>query len=122
MDDLDVVLYKWISAANRKREDLDLPVGLIEESVSLLKSKFGPEYLTSLLIRDTRPVAIFDEESRLLRTWLLSGRVASHILQVLELAAYFSAFSHDVAWRTRLKSLREISFGQSFLSWQSQHD
>ena len=114
MQNIDAVLYKWITTANRKREELDLPLGLIEESVSRLRNKFGPEYLTELLVRDTRPVAIFDEESRLLRTWLLSGRVASHILQVLELAAYLRVFDQDPALPDKVAKLKKDRFWPIF--------
>src|ERR1017187_9910288 len=97
MPTLDDVLYKWISRANTKLDDFDLPVGLVEDSVALLKRVLGAEYLQHLLIEDSEPVHFLDDEANPLRKWLLSARVAPHIIQVMELAAYFRAFQDDAA-------------------------
>lgn len=103
MLNFDSVLYKWICKANEKREDLDLPPGLIEDGVGLLRTMFGPEYLEKLLVGDKSPLEVFDKESNPLRMWLHSGRIDDHILSVLELSSYFRAFRHDAFRLTRWK-------------------
>src|ERR1700677_5038692 len=97
MTNLDGLLYKWIQSANVLREDLDLPIGLIEESVALLKQVLGSEYLEELLIANTEPVHFLDDEANPLRKWLLSAIVEQHVIQVLELASYFKSFLGDAA-------------------------
>jgi hypothetical protein len=114
MSELDNVLYKWICGANARREDLDLPVGLIEDNLTLLKKTLGADYLQHLLIVDSSPVAIFDDESKQLRTWLLSARIEKHIVQVLELAAYFRAFKSDPALRDKVEKLKRDKFWPIF--------
>jgi hypothetical protein len=37
MPNLDDLLYKWIVRANTRRDDLDLPIWFIEDSIALLK-------------------------------------------------------------------------------------
>lgn len=114
MPDLDSALYKWICGANARREDLDLPVGLIEDSVALVKATLGANYLQQLLIIDSSPVAIFDDDSKQLRTWLLSARVEKHIVQVLELAAYFRAFQGDPSLHDKVEKLKHDKFWPIF--------
>jgi len=46
---VETALYKWILGANEKREDLSLPPGLIEESISQLLLLLGRDYLDDLL-------------------------------------------------------------------------
>jgi hypothetical protein len=50
MPNLDDLLYKWIVQANTRRDDLDLPVGCIEDSVALLKQVLGAEYLKDVVL------------------------------------------------------------------------
>lgn len=106
MPDLDSALYKWIRTANTRREHLDLPIGLIEDSIALLKTTFGPGYLEQLLIEDASPVAVLDDESKPLRAWLLSARSEQHIIQVLELAAYIRAFQEDSSLPSKVEKLK----------------
>jgi hypothetical protein len=110
MPTLDDVLYKWISRANTKLDDFDLPVGLVEDSVALLKRVLGTEYLQHLLIEDSEPVHFLDDEANPIRKWLLSARVAQHIIQVMELAAYFRAFQDDAALPDKVTKLKKDSF------------
>ena len=72
MQTLDQLLYRWICRANERREDFDLPAGLIEDSIDALKRVLGTEYLEQLLTEDVEPVHFLDDELNPLRTWLLS--------------------------------------------------
>ena len=95
-------------------DDFDLPVGLVEDSVALLKRVLGAEYLQHLLIEDSEPVHFLDDEANPLRKWLLSARVAPHIIQVMELAAYFRAFQDDAALPDKVTELKKDSFWPMF--------
>jgi hypothetical protein len=53
MHNLDAALYKWICEAKERRDDLELPVGFIEESIAGLKGALGEQYLERLLIADS---------------------------------------------------------------------
>ncbi|HTU36069.1 MAG TPA: hypothetical protein VMF66_19880 [Candidatus Acidoferrum sp.] len=114
MADLDGLLYQWICRANTRRDDLDLPVGLIEESIALLKGVLGSGYLESLLITETGPVHFLDDEANPLRKWLLSAMVEAHIIQVLELAAYFKLFQNDAALPDKVEKLKRDRFWPMF--------
>jgi hypothetical protein len=114
MTNLDNLLFKWIRLANEKRDDLDLPVGFIEDSIALLSRVLGAEYLEQLLIRDSEPVHFVDDEANPLRKWLLSARVDSHIIQILELAGYFRALQDDDSLSDKVKKLRRDSFWPMF--------
>ncbi|HEY2236185.1 MAG TPA: hypothetical protein VGK01_22120 [Candidatus Angelobacter sp.] len=114
MPDLDIALYKWICSANARLEDLDLPVGFVEDSIALLKQKLGEDYLEELLIADSSPIAVFDDESRQLRKWLLSARATEHVLQVLELAAYFKTFRDDPSLHDKIQKLKRDKFWPMF--------
>ena len=106
MPNLDDLLYKWIVRANTRRDDLDLPIGLIEDSVALLKLMLGVEYLEQLLIIESGPVPFLDEEANPLRKWLLSANVDTHIIQTLELAGYFQTFQDDVSLSDKIVKLK----------------
>jgi hypothetical protein len=114
MSSLDGLLYKWIRRANERRDDLDLPIGFIEDSIALLARVLGPEYLGSLLIIDDGPVHFLDDEANPLRKWLLSAMVDAHIIQVLELAAYFSTFREDSSLSDKVEKLKRDSFWPVF--------
>lgn len=114
MPGFDDVLYRWIFLANRKREDLDLPPGLIEDSVGLLSTMFGPEYLEKLLVGDSSPLAVLDKESNPLRKWLHSGRIDDHILSVLELCTYLRAFRRDAFLSDKLEKMKRDKFWPIF--------
>ncbi len=114
MTNLDSLLYKWICRANDRRDGLDLPIGFIEDSIALLKQVLGSEYLEHLLIADTGPVHFLDDEANPLRKWLLSAMVDAHIIQVLELAAYFKAFQEDASLPDKVEKLKRDSFWPVF--------
>jgi hypothetical protein len=114
MLNFDSVLYKWICKANEKREYLDLPTGLIEDSIGLLRTMFGPEYLENLLVNDTSRLAVFDKESNPLRMWFHSGRIDAHILSVLELSSYLSAFRHDAFLPDKVEKMKRDRFWPIF--------
>src|SRR6266851_2187238 len=103
MQSLDELLYEWICRANQRRDDLGLPVGLIEESLALLKRVLGEDYLEQLLVKDSGPVQFLDEEANPLRKWLFSAMVDSHVVQVLELAAYFGTFLDDASLPSKVQ-------------------
>jgi hypothetical protein len=111
---LDALLYKWICRANARREDLDLPVGLAEESIALLKRTLGIDYLEQLLVADETPVLLFDDEANPLRKWLFSARVDEHIIQLLELASYIRTFADDPALLDKLEKLKRDRFWPVF--------
>ncbi len=114
MTNLDGLLYQWILRANARRGDLDLPTGLIEDSIGLLEGVLGTEYLQQLLITSSEPVHFLDDERNPLRMWLLSAMVDSHIIQVLELAAYFREFQHDASLPDKVQKLKHDSFWPMF--------
>jgi len=114
MVSLDGLLYKWICRANERRDDLDLPVGFIEDSIALLTEVLGPDYLRHLLISETEPVHFLDDETSPLRKWLLSAMVDAHIIQVLELAAYFRLFKNDAALADKVEKLKRDRFWSTF--------
>jgi hypothetical protein len=95
METLDQVLYRWIRRADERREDLDLPAGLIEDSIGVLKRVLGDAHLEQLLINDCDPVHFLDDEINPLRKWLLSPNVDYCIIQALEVAQYFRTFEDD---------------------------
>jgi hypothetical protein len=111
---LDDLLYKWIVRANTRRDDLDLPIGLVEDSIALLKLLLGAEYLERLLITESGPVHFLDEEANPLRKWLLSAKVDTHIVQTLELAGYFRAFQDDASLPDKIVKLKRDSFWPMF--------
>ncbi len=110
MSDLDTALYKWIVGANERREALDLPPGLIEDSIALLVDVLGEQYLDQLLVRCTDPISFADPNANPLKMWLASSMVDSHIVQSLELAAYFRVFLHDPALPDKVEKLKRDSF------------
>ncbi len=114
MPSLDELLYKWIVRANARREDLDLPIGFVEDSIELLKLVLGAEYLEEVLITDDGPVHFLDDEANPLRKWLLSAKVDSHIIQVLELAGYFRTFQGDAFLADKVLKLKHDSFWPIF--------
>jgi hypothetical protein len=114
MPNLDAALYKWIFQANEKRDDLGLPPGFIEESIALLKRVLGEEYLEQLLIVESGPIPVMDDEAHPLRKWLLSAHIFQHIIQVMELASYFRAFEHDPALSSKVEKLKRDSFWSTF--------
>ena len=65
MPTLDAVLCKWISRATTKLDDFNLPVGLVEDSIALLKRVLGADYLQHLLIEESEPVHFLDDEATL---------------------------------------------------------
>src|SRR6266849_850327 len=114
MAELDSVLYRWIHRANERREELDLPVGFIEDSIGLLKRTLGPAYLEDLLITNSTPVHFLDDEANPLRKWLLSAMVDSHTVQALELAAYCRVFEDDPSLVGKVEKLKHDSFWPIF--------
>lgn len=114
MASLDGVLYKWICRANERRDDLELPVGFLEDNVALLVRVLGREYLGQLLLSNAAPVHFLDDEATPLRKWLLSAMVDAHIVQVLELAAYFRVFQDDPALADKVEKLKRDRFWPVF--------
>lgn len=114
MRNLDAALYRWICQANEKRDDLGLPPGFIEESIALLKRVLGEEYLEQLLIVESGPITVMDDEAHPLRKWLLSAHIFQHIVQVMELASYFRAFEDDAALPRKVAKLKWDSFWSTF--------
>lgn len=114
MPNLDAALYRWIFQANEKRDDLGLPPGFIEESIALLKRALGEEYLEQLLIVESGPIPVMDDDAHPLRKWLLSAHIFQHIVQVMELASYFRAFEHDPALSSKVEKLKRDSFWSTF--------
>jgi hypothetical protein len=110
MPNLDQLLYRWILCANARTEELDLPAGLIEDSIGLLKQVLGTEYLEQLLIEDVDPIHFLDDEVNPLRKWLLSPTVDYCIIEVLELAQYFKAFRDDPSLADKVQKLTHDSF------------
>lgn len=110
MPNLDQLLYRWILRANARTEELDLPAGLIEDSIGLLKQVLGTEYLEQLLIEDVDPIHFLDDEVNPLRKWLLSPAVDYCIIEVLELAQYFKAFRDDPSLADKVQKLTHDSF------------
>jgi hypothetical protein len=114
MPDLDTMLYRWICRANERCDDLDLPIGTVEDYLGALKQALGDQYLEQLLIRDAEPVHFLDDETNPLRKWLLSARVNSHIVQTLELAAYFREFRDDPSLPSKIEKLKRDAFWPVF--------
>jgi hypothetical protein len=110
MQSLDQLLYRWICRANERREDLDLPAGLIEDSIGVLKRVLSTEYLEQLIIEDVVPVHFLDDELNPLRKWLLSPTVDYSIIQVLEVAQYFTALQDDPSLGDKVEKLKQDSF------------
>jgi hypothetical protein len=110
MPTLDALLYQWISRANKRLDDFDLPIGFVEDSITLITRVLGKEYLEQLLISDSEPVHFLDDEANSLRKWLLSAMVDQHVIQVLELAAYFKAFENDPALPDKVQKLKHDKF------------
>jgi hypothetical protein len=114
MVSLDALLYQWISRANRHLDDFALPIGIVEDSIALITRVLGREYLEELLISDTEPVHFLDDEANPVRKWLLSAMVDQHVIQVLELAAYFRAFENDAALPDKVQKLKYDKFWPMF--------
>lgn len=114
MSAVDAALYKWILAANRRREALALPPGLIEDSIALLLELLGRDYLDHLLLTGSEPVAVFNSDANPLKMWLKSAAVDQHIVQILELVAYFRAFKVDPALRDKIGKLKRDRFWPVF--------
>lgn len=74
MPNLDAALYRWIFQANEKRDDLGLPPGFIEESIALIKRVL----LEQLLIVESGPIPVMDDDAHPLRKWLLSAHIFQH--------------------------------------------
>lgn len=114
MRNLDAALYRWICQANEKRDDLGLPPGFIEESIALLKRVLGEEYLEQLLIVESGPIPVMDDEAHPLRKWLLSAHIFQHVVQVMEFASYLRAFEDDPALSSKVEKLRRDRFWPMF--------
>jgi hypothetical protein len=114
MSSLETALYKWILGANDRREALAFPPGLIEDSISLLRDLLGHDYLDSLLVSGSEPISILDPDVNPLKMWLKSAVVDEHIVQVLELAAYFRAFKDDSALGDKIEKLKRDRFWPVF--------
>jgi hypothetical protein len=114
MSAVDTALYKWILGANDRREDLACPPGLIEDSIALLRDLLGRDYLDRLLVSGSEPISIFDPDVNPLKMWLKSSAVDQHIVQVLELAAYFRIFKDDPALGDKIEKLKRDRFWPIF--------
>lgn len=114
MATLDSLLYNWISLANEHLDEFTLPVGFIEDSIALLTRALGRDYLEKLLVSESDPVHYLDDEANPLRKWLLSARVDQHVVQVLELAAYFRGFENDPALPDKVEKLKRDKFWPIF--------
>src|SRR5579872_5579050 len=110
MSAVDAALYKWIVGANERREVLDLPLGLIEDSIALLRDALGIAYLDHLLVSGTDPVSFFDPDINPLKQWLKSSMSDQHIVQLLELAAYLRIFKDDPALTDKISKLKRDRF------------
>jgi hypothetical protein len=114
MSSVDPALYKWILGANDRREPLGLPPGLIEDSIAFLRDRLGCEYLDLLLVAGSEPISVFDPDVNPLKMWLKSTALDQHIVQVLELAAYFRAFKDDSALDDKIEKLKRDRFWPIF--------
>src|SRR6266446_1125686 len=114
MSAVDTALYKWILAANGRREALVLPPGLVEDSIALLLHLLGHDYLDHLLVTGSEPISIFNSDSNPLKMWLKSAAVDQHIVQVLEFAAYCRAFKGDLALGDKIEKLKRDRFWPVF--------
>jgi hypothetical protein len=110
MRSLDAALYRWICQANQKHDDLGLPPGFIEESIALLKRALGEGYLEQLLIVESGPIPVVDDEAHPLRKWLLSAHIFQHVVQVMELASYLRTFADDPALSSKVEKLKRDNF------------
>jgi hypothetical protein len=114
MSAVEAALYKWISGANEKREDLSFSPGLIEDSVALLLALLGRDYLEGLLVSSSEPLSLFDPDINPLRKWLKSSLVDQHIVQILEFAAYLRIFKDDPAIGDKIEKLKRDRFWPVF--------
>jgi len=113
---LDQKLYRWITVANERAERLDLPPGLIEESVQCLKKHLGEEFLTQIF-RNTEPLHMLGLRGQVLDRWLRGGAgVDDHVIQVLDLAAVITEFKDDPCLADKLDRLKRSGF------WPSQFE
>jgi hypothetical protein len=114
MPAVEAALYKWICAANEKREFLSLPPGLIEDSVALLLDQLGRDYLERLLVSSSEPISFFDPDVNPLKQWLKSAVVDQHIVQILEFVAYLRIFKDDPALKDKIEKLKRDRFWPVF--------
>lgn len=114
MDAVEIALYKWILGANERREALAFPPGLIEDSIALLRDLLGRDYLDRMLVSGSEPVSFLDPDANPLKMWLKSVAVDEHIVQVLELAAYFRNFRDDPALGDKIEKLKRDRFWPVF--------
>lgn len=114
MPTVEDALYKWILVANEKRDELSLPPGLIEDSVGQLLLLLGRDYLDDLLVSGSEPISFFDSDVNPLKKWLKSALVEQHVVQILELAAYFRTFKDDPALGDKIHKLKRDRFRPVF--------
>jgi hypothetical protein len=114
MSAVETAVYRWIVGANERREVLALPPGLIEESGALLLDLLGREYLDHLLVSGSEPISLSNPDANPLKMWLKSAAVDQHIVQPLELAAYFRTFTGDPALPDKIEKLKRDLFWPVF--------
>jgi hypothetical protein len=62
MATLDALLYQCISRANERLDDIDPPIGFVEESIALITPVLAKECLEQLLISESEPVHFLADE------------------------------------------------------------
>ncbi len=121
-DALDDQLYDWIRIANESRDRFLLPVGLIEDSIALLRQILGEAYLLQLLQKKEQPLqALVTEESTPLRIWLGSPGVDKHVIQLLEFCTLLKQFQADSGLTSKVEKLKKDSFHPIFFELAMAH-
>jgi hypothetical protein len=113
---LDEHLYRWISVANERRERYGFPPGWIEESMQLLRSTLGEDYLMQIF-EGSENLHLLGLREQELDRWLRGGaNVDDHVIQVLDLAALLREFKRDPFVQDKVDRLKRNSF------WPSQFE
>jgi hypothetical protein len=86
----------------------------LEDGIALVKRILGANYLERILIHDSTPVHVLDDETNPLRKWLFSALVDRHIIQVMELASYLREFQADPALPDKVYKLINDNFWPTF--------
>ncbi len=103
--DLEARLYYWITIANESRDRYGLPVGTIEELIYCVKETLSTDWLEAALVHDSSAVDPFGFTIHPVRRWLLSPFVDQHVIECLELGAYFKGFASDSCLSDKVRKL-----------------
>jgi len=109
-------LYEWISVANEARERLDLPPGVIERGITILRQAFGDEYLETLLPAEGDPQKriVTAREDEPLGYWLSGPGIDSSVVQALETATVLDSFLADPCLPKKIQRIKTDSFWPFF--------